>query len=90
MKRTNTNVKIIAAALRRSTKTKVLEDFLSDLLTKDEQEYLAQRISIAKELTSGTSVDKTARKIKTSTSTVSDVMQIIKHGTDGYKSVSMQ
>lgn len=90
MKRTNTNVKIIAAGLRHSTRTKELEDFLSDLLTKDEQEHLAQRISIAKELIHGTSVDETARKVRASTSTVSDVMQIIKHGAGGYKKISSQ
>ena len=84
MNNTNANIKIIAAALRRSTTAKVLADFLSDLLTKDEQEHLAQRIQIAKQLIAGTSVDEIARKVKASTSTISDVMQVIEHGTDGY------
>lgn len=83
MNNTNVNIKIIAAALRRSTTAKTLADFLSDLLTKDEQENLAQRIQIAKQLIAGTSVDETARKVKASTSTVSDVMQIIKYGKGG-------
>lgn len=90
MKRSTDNIRTISAALRRSTRAKAMEQFLSDLLTKDEQEHIAQRIQIAKLLLLDTSVDETARKVKASTSTVSDVMQIIKHGAGGYKKVLSQ
>lgn len=64
MKRPADSAKIIATALRRSTAAKALKNFLSDLLTKNEQEYIVQRIQIAKELIAGTSVNETSRKVK--------------------------
>ena len=54
-----------------------------DLLTEEEILDLAQRIKIAKLILEGKTYDEIAEKVKTSTSPVSKIGQIIKYGNGG-------
>ena len=75
--------KLLVATLRKIKSSKDLSIFLDDLLTEEEVLDLAQRIKIAKLILDGKTYDEIAEKVKTSTSTVSKIGQIIKYGKGG-------
>ncbi|MEK7517664.1 MAG: YerC/YecD family TrpR-related protein [Patescibacteria group bacterium] len=75
--------KLLVATLRKLKSSKDLSLFLDDLLTEEEILDLAQRIKIAKLILDGKTYDEIAEKVKTSTSTVSKIGQIIKYGKGG-------
>lgn len=75
--------KLLVATLRKIKSSKDLSLFLDDLLTEEEVLDLAQRIKIAKLIFDGKTYDEIAEKVKTSTSTVSKIGQIIKYGKGG-------
>ena len=52
-------------------------------MTEEEILDLAQRIKIARSILDGKTYDEIAEKVKTSTSTVSKIGQIIKYGKGG-------
>lgn len=79
--------KLLVATLRRLKSSKDLSLFLDDLLTEEEILDLAQRIKIAKLILDGKTYDEIAEKVKTSTSTVSKIGQIIKYGKGGLEKV---
>jgi TrpR-related protein YerC/YecD len=64
-----------------------LKDFLDDLLTEDEVLDINQRLKIAKSLLSGSTVEDTAKQVKASTKTVSEINQILKYGKGGLNTV---
>lgn len=64
-----------------------LKDFLEDLLTEDEILDINQRLQIAKSLLSGSTVEQTAKQVKASTKTVSEINQVLKYGKDGLKNI---
>ena len=75
--------KLLVANLRKLRSSKDLSSFIDDLLTEEEILDLAQRIKIAKLILDGKTYDEIAEKVKTSTSTVSKIGQIIKYGKGG-------
>lgn len=75
--------KLLVATLRKLKSSKDLSNFIDDLLTEEEILDLAQRIKIAKLILDGKTYDEIAEKVKTSTSTVSKIGQIIKYGKGG-------
>jgi len=79
--------KLLVATLRKLKSSKDLSSFIDDLLTEEEILDLAQRIKIAKLILEGKTYDKIAEKVKTSTSTVSKIGQIIKYGKGGLEKV---
>ncbi len=79
--------KLLVATLRKIKSLKDLSSFIDDLLTEEEILDLAQRIKIAKLILDGKTYDEIAEKVKTSTSTVSKIGQIIKYGKGGLKKV---
>jgi TrpR-related protein YerC/YecD len=66
---------------------KECEDFFRDLATLREIEEMAERFEIARLLNSGQSYLKIAKKVKTSTTTVTRVAHWLNHGRGGYKLV---
>lgn len=62
---------------------KALADFLGDVLTEEEILDLAQRIKIADLILNGKTYEEISQKVRTSTSTVSNIGQAIKYGTGG-------
>lgn len=60
-----------------------LNSFLDDLLTEEEILDLAQRIKIAKLILHNRTYDEIAEIVKTSTSTVSKIGQVLKYGKGG-------
>lgn len=64
---------------------KALADLLDDLLTEEEILDLAQRIKIARLILEGKNYDDISGEVRTSTSTVSKIGQIIKYGKGGLK-----
>ncbi len=79
--------KLLVATLRKLKSSKDLSAFLDDLLTEEEVLDLAQRIKIAKLILEGKTYDEIAEKVKTSTSTVSKIGQIIKYGRGGLENI---
>jgi TrpR-related protein YerC/YecD len=79
--------KLLVATLRKLRSSKDLSLFIDDLLTEEEILDLAQRIKIAKLILDGNTYDEIAEKVKTSTSTVSKIGQIIKYGKGGLRKV---
>jgi TrpR-related protein YerC/YecD len=79
--------KLLAATFRELESSKDLSNFIDDLLTEEEILDLAQRIKIAKLILDGKTYDEIAEKVKTSTSTVSKIGQIIKYGKGGLQKV---
>lgn len=75
--------KLLVATLRKLKSSKDLSNFIDDLLTEEEILDLSQRIKIAKLILDGKTYDEIAEKVKTSTSTVSKIGQIIKYGKSG-------
>lgn len=75
------------ATLRKLKSSKDLSNFIDDLLAEEEILDLAQRIKIAKLILDGKTYDEIAEKIRTSTSTVSKIGQIIKYGKGGLQKV---
>lgn len=75
--------KLLVATLRKLKSSKDLSLFIDDLLTEKEILDLAQRIKIARLIFDGKTYDEIAEKVKTSTSTVSKIGQIIKYGKGG-------
>jgi len=75
--------KLLVVTLRKLKSSKDLSNFIDDLLTEEEILDLAQRIKIAKLILDGKTYDEIAEKVKTSTSTVSKIGQIIKYGKGG-------
>ncbi len=63
------------------------EDFFRDLLTLREIEEMTERFEIALMLNKKQSYLKIARKVKTSTTTVTRVAHWLNHGRGGYKLV---
>lgn len=61
------------------------EDFFRDLLTLREIEEMAERFEIALMLNQKQSYLKIARKVKTSTTTVTRVAHWLNHGRGGYR-----
>ncbi|MDP2933432.1 MAG: YerC/YecD family TrpR-related protein [bacterium] len=64
---------------------KECEDFFRDLATLREIEEMAERFEIAQLLNLGQSYLKIAKKVKTSTTTVTRVAHWLNHGRGGYK-----
>ncbi|MEK7534308.1 MAG: YerC/YecD family TrpR-related protein [Patescibacteria group bacterium] len=79
--------KLLVNTLRKLKSSKDLSDFVDDLLTEEEILDLAQRIKIAKLILDGKTYDEIAEKVKTSTSTVSKIGQVIKYGKGGLQKV---
>ncbi|MDO8657279.1 MAG: YerC/YecD family TrpR-related protein [Candidatus Levybacteria bacterium] len=79
--------KLLIATLWKLKSSKDLSAFIDDLLTEEEILDLAQRIKIAKLILEGKTYDEIAEKVKTSTSTVSKIGQIIKYGKGGLEKV---
>ncbi len=79
--------KLLVVTLRKLKSSKDLSLFIDDLLTEEEILDLAQRIKIAKLIFDGKTYDEIAEKVKTSTSTVSKIGQIIKYGKGGLQKV---
>lgn len=75
--------KLLVKTFRRIKSARVLLDFLDDLLTEEEIISLAQRLKIAKLIIAGKTYDEIAEKVKTSTSTVSKIGQVLKYGKGG-------
>ena len=75
--------KLLVATFRKLKSSKDLSLFIDDLLTEEEILDLAQRVKIAKLIIDGKTYDEIAEKVKTSTSTVSKIGQIIKYGKGG-------
>lgn len=61
------------------------EDFFRDLLTLREIEEMAERFEIARLLNCGLSYLKIAKKVGTSTTTVTRVAHWLHHGRGGYR-----
>lgn len=55
-----------------------------DLLTVSELKSLAQRLAVAKLLSSGKTYDEIASKTGASTATISRVKKFLEYGSDGY------
>lgn len=79
--------KILVATLRKLKSSKDLSSFIDDLLTEEEILDLTQRIKSAKLILDGKTYDEIAGKVKTSTSPVSKIGQIIKYGKGGLEKV---
>jgi len=77
--------KLLAVTLRKLKSSKDLSAFIDDLLTEEEILDLAQRIKIAKLILDGKTYNEIAEKVKTSTSTVSKIGQVIKYGKGGLR-----
>ena len=75
--------RLLLETLRKLKSSKDLSLFLDDLLTEEEILDLAQRIKIARLILDEKTYDEIAEKVKTSTSTVSKIGQIIKYGKGG-------
>lgn len=74
---------LLLDSLKKAKATKELSAFLDDLLTEEEILDLAQRLKIAKLIIEGKTYDEIAKKVNTSTSTVSKIGQILKYGKGG-------
>jgi len=79
--------KLLVATLRKLKSSKDLSALVDDLLSEEEILDLAQRIKIAKLILERRTYDEIAEKVKTSTSTVSKIGQIIKYGKGGLQKV---
>lgn len=75
--------KLLVDTLKKLKSSKDLSNFIDDLLTEEEILDLAQRLKIAKLILDGKTYDEIAKKVRTSTSTVSKIGQVIKYGEDG-------
>lgn len=78
------NKQLLLDSLKKVAKTRKLSAFLDDLFTEEEILDLAQRLKIAKLIIEGKTYDEIAEKVKTSTSTVSKIGQVIKYGKSGF------
>lgn len=74
---------LLLYTLKKLKNQKSLSAFLDDLLTEEEILDLAQRLKIAKLILEGKTYDEIAEKVKTSTSTVSKIGQVLKYGKSG-------
>lgn len=72
--------KLLVETLRKLKSSKDLSNLLDDLLTEEEILDLAQRLKIAKLILEEKTYDEIAEKVRTSTSTVSKIGQVIKYG----------
>lgn len=79
--------KLLVAILKKLKSSKDLSNFLDDLLTEEEILDLAQRLKIAKLILEEKTYDEIAEKVRTSTSTVSKIGQILKYGKGGFEKV---
>ena len=75
--------KLLVDTLRKFKSSKDLSNFIDDLLTEEEILDLAQRLKIAKLILEEKTYDEIAEKVRTSTSTVSKIGQVIKYGIGG-------
>lgn len=74
---------LLLDAIKKAKNARKLPDFLDDLLTEEEILDLAQRLKIAKLIIAGKTYNEIAEKVKTSTSTVSKIGQVLKYGKGG-------
>lgn len=74
---------LLLDSLKKAKAARELSAFLDDLLTEEEILDLAQRLKIAKLIIEGKTYDEIAEKVKTSTSTVSKIGQVLKYGKGG-------
>lgn len=74
---------LLLDSLKKAKATRELSAFLDDLLTEEEILDLAQRLKIAKLIIEGKTYDEIAKKVNTSTSTVSKIGQVLKYGKGG-------
>ena len=79
--------KLVTKALQKLKSSKDLSAFVDDLFSEEEILDLAQRIKIAKLIIKGKTYDEIAEKVKTSTSTVSKIGQVLKYGKGGLAKV---
>ncbi|OGE68319.1 hypothetical protein A3H81_01445 [Candidatus Daviesbacteria bacterium RIFCSPLOWO2_02_FULL_38_18] len=77
--------KLLVDTLRKFKSSKDLSNFIDDLLTEEEILDLAQRLKIAKLILEEKTYDEIAEKVRTSTSTVSKIGQVIKYGIGGLR-----
>lgn len=76
---------LLVDTIRNLKFKKALADFLDDVLTEEEILDLAQRIKIAQLILHNRTYDEIAEIVKTSTSTVSKIGQVLKYGKGGLK-----
>lgn len=74
---------LLLGSLKKAKTARELSAFLDDLLTEEEILDLAQRLKIAKLIIEGKTYDEIAKKVNTSTSTVSKIGQVLKYGKGG-------
>ena len=83
----NKDKKLLIDTLLKLKSSKDLSSFIDDLLTEEEILDLAQRIKIAQLILHSKTYDEIAEIVKTSTSTVSKIGQVIKYGKGGLEKV---
>ena len=81
----NQQTKELFQVILKLKTVKECEDFFRDLLTLREIEEMAERFEIARMLNNGRTYLDIARKVKTSTTTVTRVAHWLNHGRGGYR-----
>lgn len=81
------DTKAVFQAILKLKTVKESEDFFRDLMTLSELNEMAERFKIALMLDQKISYGKIAKKVATSTTTVSRVAHWLRHGRGGYRTI---
>jgi len=76
---------VLSKTLLKLRTVEEIKLFLQDLLTRGEQEFIAQRLNIADMLNEGIPYSQIQRETGASSATVAKVSDNLKYGKDGFK-----
>ena len=81
------DISTIVEAITKLKNEDEIKAFLSDILTKSEQETLAMRLKVAKLLNQGSPYKQIEKETGASSATIAKISEYLKYGYDGYRTV---
>lgn len=81
------DISTLVEAISKLNNDDEIQAFLSDILTKSEQETLTMRLKVAKLLDKGSPYKQIERETGASSATIAKISEYLKYGYDGYRTV---
>ncbi|HRN86555.1 MAG TPA: YerC/YecD family TrpR-related protein [Candidatus Dojkabacteria bacterium] len=81
------DISTLVEAISKLKNDDEIEAFLSDILTKSEQQTLTMRLKVAKLLDKGSPYKQIERETGASSATIAKISEYLKYGYDGYRTV---
>jgi TrpR-related protein YerC/YecD len=81
------DISTLVEAISKLKNEDEISAFLSDILTKSEQETLTLRLKVAKLLDKGSPYKQIERETGASSATIAKISEYLKYGYDGYRTV---